>query len=94
MSKCIFRCDRSGVFYGEEVSRDGQTAVIKNARKLYRWHGANCAEQLAMEGTKSPDNCRFTMVVTEIEVYDLIQKIPCSDIAIKSIEEVAEWKIK
>lgn len=94
MSKCIFRCDRSGVFYGELVSREGQTAVIKNVRKLYQWYGANCLEQLAMEGTKKPDDCRFTMVVDEIEVYDLIQKLPCTDIAVASIEGVAIWKIK
>ena len=45
-----------------------------------------------MEGTKAPDNCKFTMSVDEIEVFDLIQLLPCSDDAINNIEKVKEWK--
>jgi hypothetical protein len=94
MKKYLFRCDRSGVFYGELVEREGQIAKIKNARKVYYWTGAACLEQLCMEGTKSPNECKFTMVVDEIEVYDLIQLLPCTEQAIANIEGVKEWKIK
>lgn len=94
MEKYLFRCDRSGVFYGEKVEIEGQRAKIKNARKIYYWAGANCLEQLSAEGTQSPDECKFTMCVDEVEVYDLIQSIKCTDIAVKSIEGVKEWKIQ
>lgn len=93
MEKYLFRCDRSGVFYGELVEREGQRAKIKNARKIYYWDGANCLEQLASEGTKRPDNCKFTMIVDWIEVYDLIQLLPCTEEAIKIIEDVKQWKL-
>lgn len=91
--KYLVRCDRSGVFYGELVELEGRRAKIKNARKIYYWDGANCLEQLAMEGTKEPDNCKFTMIVDEIEVFDLIQLLSCSHDAIKNIEAVKEWKM-
>ena len=93
MNKFLFRCDRSGVFYGELVERNGREAKIKNARKIFYWQGAACLEQLAMEGTNRPGDCKFTMAVDEIEVLDLIQILPCSEKAIASIEGVRIWKL-
>ena len=90
--KYLVRCDRSGVFYGSLVELEGQRARIKNARKIYYWNGAACLEQLSAEGTKKPISCKFTMTVSEIEVFDLIQLLPCSVDAINSIEAVVEWK--
>ena len=94
MSKQIFRCDRSGLFFGELVSVEGQTCVMKNVQKLFYWSGAACAEQFAMEGPKSPKDCKFTMIIPEMTVYDLTQKIPCTQEAINSIEGVTIWKIR
>lgn len=92
MEKYLFRCDRSGVFYGEKVEIQGQRAKIRNARKIYSWYGANCLEQLAVDGTARPNDCKFTVVVDEIEVYDLIQVLPCTEKAITSIDGVKEWR--
>jgi hypothetical protein len=93
MNKFLFRGDRSGVFYGELVEREGQRAKIRNARKIYYWNGAACLEQLSAEGTNKPNDCKFTMAVDEIEIYDLIQLLPCTDKSIESIEGVKEWKM-
>lgn len=93
MSKYLFRCDKSGVFYGELVERNGKECKIKNAQKIYYWDGAACLEQLAVDGTTKPKNCKFTVVVKEIEVYDLIQLLPCTEKSIKSIEGVEIWKM-
>lgn len=90
--KYLVRCDRSGVFYGEVVEIQGTTVKIKNARKIFYWTGANCLEQLATEGTKSPNDCKFTVLVDEIIIFDLIQLLPCSLDAISNIEGVREWK--
>lgn len=90
--KYLVRCDRSGVFYGTLVELEGQRAKIKDARKIFYWDGAACLEQLAMEGTKRPDICKFTMIVDEIEVFDLIQLLKCTSNAILNIEAVNEWK--
>jgi hypothetical protein len=93
MSKFLFRCDRSGVFYGELGERNGQECTIKNVRKIFSWTGAACLEQLASEGTKRPKDCKFTMTIESTTVFDLIQILPCTDIAVQSIEGVIEWKI-
>lgn len=48
--------------------------------------------QLAMDGTKRPQDCKFTVTVSSITILDAVEIIPCTDKAIKSIEEVDEWK--
>ena len=93
MSKYLFRCDRSGVFYGELGERSGQECTIINVRKIFYWAGAACLEQLSVEGTKKPQECKFTMAVATITVLDLIQILPCTDAAVNSIEGVKEWKL-
>ena len=47
---------------------------------------------LATEGTKAPENCKFTVAVAEIEIMEVIEIIPCTQEAIESIEGVREWK--
>ena len=88
----IVRYDREGVFYGEIEERNGREIKMRNARCLWYWDGAATLLQLAVEGTTSPGNCKFTMTVDSLEVLDAIEIIPCTDRAIKSIEAVKEWK--
>lgn len=89
----IVRCDSSGVFYGEIEKRDGQDITMKNARCLWRWCGAASLIQLALEGVKQPESCKFTVTVDSLEVLDAIEILPCTDAAVKSIEAVAPWKV-
>ena len=90
--KYIVRCDRSGVFYGEIESRNGQEVTMRNARCLWYWDGAASLLQLAKDGTSEPRNCKFTVYVDELTVVDAIEILPCTDKAITSIEEVSEWR--
>ena len=90
--KIIIRGDRSGVEFGELVEQNGSVVTLKNARRLWYWAGAASLSQLAMEGTKRPQDCKFTVTVSSITILDAVEIIPCTDKAIKSIEEVDEWK--
>ena len=90
--KYIVRCDRSGVFYGEIESRNGQEVTMRNARCLWYWDGAASLLQLAKNGTSEPRNCKFTVYVDELTVVDAIEILPCTDKAITSIEGVSEWR--
>ena len=92
MAKVIVRGDRSGVFFGTLVKREGGEVELKDCRRLWYWDGAASISQLAVDGTVRPDNCKFTVPVGQIEILDAIEIIPCTDKAIKSIEEVSEWK--
>lgn len=90
--KVIIRGDRSGVEFGELVEQNGNEVNLKNARRLWYWAGSASLSQLAMDGTKRPQDCKFTVTVSSITILDAVEIIPCTDKAIKSIEEVDEWK--
>ena len=90
--KVIVRGDRSGVFFGTLVGKDGREVKLEKCRRLWYWDGAASISQLAAEGTVSPDNCNFTVTVDSIVILDAIEIILCTDKAIKSIEGVKEWK--
>ena len=91
-NKVIVRADRAGVFFGEIKECNGNGVTLRNARRLWYWDGAASISQLAMEGTTRPNECKFTMPVTEITVFGIIEIIPCTDVAVASIGAVKEWK--
>lgn len=88
----IVRGDRSGVFFGNIKERNGQEVLMTNVRRLWYWAGACSISQLAVDGTASPSQCKFTVTVDELFVLDAIEIDKCTEKAIKSIKEVAEWK--
>lgn len=92
----IFRTYSAGVFFGNQKSLNGTEVIVTNCRRLWSWAGAASLSQLAIEGTKSPNGCKFTMTVTDEEgVYlpQLVERIPCTQKAVDSINSVKEWKI-
>lgn len=90
--KVIIRGDRSGVFFGTLVAKEGKEVKLENCRRLWYWDGACSISQLAVEGTTRPGNCKFTVTISEIIITDAIEIILCTDEAIKSIEGVKVWK--
>lgn len=92
--KCIFRGDRSGVFFGTLLEKEGQEVTIGNCRRIWYWDGACSISELAVNGTSSPDNCKFTVVVESLTITDCIEIIPCTEKAIESIEGVRVWKFQ
>jgi hypothetical protein len=91
--KVIVRADKAGIFYGTLVAKNDSELQLNKVRKLYYWSGANAVEQIAHEGVKNPDNCKFTVIVDEITVSNYIQILTCTPKAIENIENVKEWKI-
>ena len=88
----IVRCDRAGVFFGQIKERKEKEVTMTNVRKLWYWDGACAVEELAMNGTKKPETCKFTLTVPEMIIADPIQIIPCTDKAIESINGVKVWQ--
>lgn len=95
--KVIIRSYGAGVFYGTlneaEKTEDKWTVELLNCRRLWIWSGACSLTQLAVDGTKNPDDCRFTLTEKSIVVASVIEIHGCTKTAIESIEEVKEWKI-
>lgn len=94
--KVIIRADRAGVFFGTLVSKNdtvaGVECEIKDCRRLWYWDGAASLSQMAVDGVSAPERCKFTVIVPQMVVMQVIEIIPCTDKAIKSIEKVATWK--
>lgn len=90
--KVIIRGDRSGVFFGTLAEKNGTEVRLRDCRRLWYWDGAASISQLAVDGTSNADGCKFTVTVDEIIITDVIEIIPCTGKAIKSIEGTKVWR--
>ncbi len=96
MEKSIIRTYSAGVFYGEvekiehEVSGVGVT--IRNCRRIWRWEGAASLSQLAKEGPGRPGS-KITVAIDQMQVFGVIEIIPCSEKAVMSIESTKAWRV-
>ena len=89
----IIRADRAGVFFGQIESRNGDEVTMKNVRRIWYWDGANSISQLAVDGTKKPNTCKFSVTVECMTILGVIEIIPCTDKATESIKAVREWRL-
>lgn len=92
MKKVIVRANGAGVFFGELKEKNGNEVTMCNVRKIHYWDGAAAVEQLAVDGTSNPEECRLTVVVEEMTITNVLQIIPCTEKAIESLTNVAVWK--
>ena len=92
MEYCIIRTYSAGVFAGYLYTMKGQEAVVKQARRLWRWSGAASLSQLAMVGTNKPTDCKFPCEVTSVTLTQVIEVIPCTETAKQSIAQVKIWQ--
>ena len=94
--KVIIRSYGAGVFYGTlnevEKCEDKYTVELTDCRRLWYWDGACSITQLAVEGTKKPENCNFTVTEKSIVVTSVIEFHECTEDACQSIENVRAWK--
>ena len=88
----IARTYGAGVFAGELVSRKGQEVVLKNARRLWYWDGAASLSQIAMEGVKKPENCKFPCEVDRVELLQVIEILDVTPAAQANIKAVPVWQ--
>lgn len=93
MPYCMVRTYSAGVFAGYIESREGKEATLRNARRIWYWDGAASLSQLATDGTSKPENCKFPCPVDSVTLTEVIEIIPITEKAKKSIEEVAVWKM-
>jgi hypothetical protein len=87
----ICRTYSAGVFAGYLESKKGKEVILTKARRLWRWEGAASLSQLAMEGTKKPNECKFPCEVTKVELVECIELLDVTEAAKKSIAMVPAW---
>jgi hypothetical protein len=88
---CMVRTYSAGVFAGTIGWRDGKEISLMNARRIWYWDGAATLSELATRGTSKPTKCKFPAEVAEMLLTEVIEIIPITDAARKSIQEVPIW---
>lgn len=92
MEYCMIRTYSAGVFAGYIESRIGKEVVLRNARRIWYWDGANSLSQLATHGTSKPENCKFPCPVDKVILTEVIEIIPITAKAKESIDSVKVWE--
>jgi len=92
MDYIMCRTYSAGVFAGYLEKRDGKEVVLRKARRIWYWSGAASLSQLSIDGTNQPDKCQFPEAVDKVILTEVIEIIPCTEKARKSIQAVKIWK--
>ena len=87
----IVRTYSAGVFAGYLEQRDGKEAVVTDARRIWYWEGAATLSELATKGTSNPSGCKFPAPVPSQLLTEVIEEIPTTEEAQRSIEAVSVW---
>jgi hypothetical protein len=88
----IIRTYSAGVHAGYLKSRNGKEVELLHARRIWYWEGAASLSQLATDGTRKPDKCKFPCEVSRIELTEAIEVLECTEKAKESIKNVKIWE--
>lgn len=89
----IVRSVNAGVYFGHIEAQNGQEVTLTNCRCLWHWSGAASLNQMAKEGVKRPNMCKFTVAVDNLTIFNVDEILPCTQTAADCIMGVEEWKI-
>ena len=91
----LVRSYAMGVHAGELVEKSETRVVLKNTRRIFSWDGAASLSQLALEGTKKPGTCKFSveLACNEITSPQGLEIMPVTTEARESIASVKVWKV-
>lgn len=80
----VVRTYGAGVHIGKLVSQRGQEVVLADARRLWRWRGANTLHEVASKGV-SQDHTRISEPVPSISLLSALEVIPVASAAEASL---------
>ena len=90
--KVIIRTYSAGVWFGLLSQKDGEEVILEDARRMYRWWASESISlsAVAIYGVKH-DKSKIVEAVPGIWLK-AIEILPCSNVAIKSLEEAENVK--
>lgn len=91
-SAVLIRTYSAGVHFGTLKARNGTEATIANARRIWSWKGANTLHEIATKGVDQSQS-NVSQPVSEIDLTNVIEVIPLTDVARTNLEGCA-WKLK
>lgn len=71
----LVRTYSAGVHFGELVSRKGKEIELANARRIWRWRGANSLNEVATVGVESAAESNYTRVSEPVSSVVLTEAI-------------------
>lgn len=72
----IVRTYSAGVHVGVLERRAGREVTLRDARRIWRWHGANTLHEISLRGVAS--NSKLSEPVAKIDLTEAIEVIPCT----------------
>ena len=89
----IVRSRDSGVHFGYLEYNEGRTVQLKNSRRMWRWWAAKqmTLSAVAEFGLNHDKDLRLQNVLDRIRILDACEIIPCSFVAVQSIESVETY---
>jgi len=93
MKYCVVRTYSAGVhigFVADFGTNHPQYAKLLKSRRLHQWSGACSLSQVAMDGVAA--DSRIAVELPEIELTDVIEVIPCSEVAAEFFQGAKAWK--
>jgi hypothetical protein len=85
----VVRTYSAGVHVGTLVSREGREVVLSDARRVWRWRGANSLHELALHGADE-DWTRISEATPEIVLTEAIEVIAASPTGAASLSR-SRW---
>lgn len=85
----VVRTVYAGVHIGELIIVKGQSVTLANARRLWRWRGANTLHEVAIHGVED-GYTRLSEPLPTIELTTAIEILPVSKAAVPSLSR-SRW---
>lgn len=85
----LVRTSGAGVHCGTLAEQAGQAVLLKDARRIWRWRGANTLSELSVHGA-AEEYTRIAEPVSEILLLTGLEVIPCTLKAKKNLSK-SRW---
>lgn len=89
----IIRSQSAGVHMGYLGQKDKDEVTLYHTRRIWYWSGAASLSQLALEGVKKSNDCKFSVELESNTILGTIEIIPITEFAEKILKGVPVWKI-
>lgn len=86
----VVRTYGAGVHVGRLASQKGQEVTLTDARRLWRWRGANTLHEVAAKGVSTTEYTRISEPVPTITLLSALEVLPVSTAAAASLSE-SRW---
>jgi hypothetical protein len=85
----VVRTFSAGVHCGTLAAHDGKAVTLTDARRIWRWRGANTLNELSIHGA-AQDWTRISEPVQVIELTEAIELLPCTEQARQNLSK-SRW---